>query len=69
MVVLNDRGVTPNHKALPSLTLLAVGEIWNERNAWVFHTPMFVILDKIKKEARLLVIMGAKHLGKLMPTE
>jgi hypothetical protein len=49
-------GITPHRKALASLTLLTVWEIWNERNARVFRnkqSPSFVILDRIKVEARL----------------
>jgi hypothetical protein len=49
-------GATPNRKAVASLTLLVTWEIWNERNARLFrnkHIPSFVLLDKIKKEARL----------------
>jgi hypothetical protein len=46
-----------------SLTLLVSWEVWNEINARVFrrkHTPSFVLLSNIKKEARLWVIAGAK---------
>jgi hypothetical protein len=38
----------------------------------VFHnklSPSFVLLDKIKNEARLWVLAGAKDLGNLMPGE
>jgi hypothetical protein len=65
-------GTTPQRKALASLTLLTVWEIWNERNASVFQKfflPSFVILDKIKQEARLWVIAGVKRLGRLLPGE
>jgi hypothetical protein len=63
---------SPNHKGLSSLTLLIVWEIWKERNARVFRkklSPMFVILEKIKCEARLWVLAGAKRLGIIMPRE
>jgi hypothetical protein len=66
------KGSTPQRKALASLTLLTVWELWTGRNARVFHnkhSPSFVILDKIKKEARLWVLAGAKRLGDLMPGE
>jgi hypothetical protein len=46
--------------------------IWEDRNARVFRhklLPTFVILDKIKCEARLWVIAGEKGLGELMPGE
>lgn len=59
-------------KGIASLTLLTTWEIWNERNARVFrnkHTPPLVLLDKIKTEARLWVLAGAKRLGDLMPRE
>jgi hypothetical protein len=65
-------GPTPQRKALASLTLLTVWELWKERNARVFwnkHSPMFVIVDKIKGEARLWVLAGAKRLGYLLPGE
>jgi hypothetical protein len=65
-------GLTPQRKALASLTLLTVWELWNERNARVFqnkHSPSFVIVDKIKGEAMLWVLAGAKRLGDLLPGE
>jgi hypothetical protein len=65
-------GASPHRKALATLTLLTVWEIWNERNARVFRNksaPTFVILDKIKCEARLWVLAGAKNLGSIMPGE
>jgi hypothetical protein len=46
----------PNRKAISSLTLLATWEIWNGRNAIVFHNKQAhskVLLDKIKKEVKL----------------
>jgi hypothetical protein len=62
-------GATPHRKALASLTLLTVWEIWSERNTKVFRnkqSPSFVILDKIKVEARLWAIAGAKRLGSIL---
>jgi hypothetical protein len=56
------KATSPNHKGLASLTLLVMWEIWKESNAWVFRkklSPTFVILDKIKCEARLWVLDGA----------
>jgi hypothetical protein len=47
-------------------------EIWQERNARIFNnrlSPTFVIVDKIKCEARLWVLTGARKLGDLMPGE
>jgi hypothetical protein len=50
-----------HRKGLASLILLTVWMIWEERNARIFKhklSPTFVILDKIKCEARLWVIAG-----------
>jgi hypothetical protein len=63
-------GPSMHRKGLATLTLLTVWEIWQERNATVFRnklSPSFVLLDKIKNEARLWVLAGAKGLGNLMP--
>ena len=63
---------SPNRKALASITLLASWEIWNERNARVFRNkfaPPTVVFNKIKAEARLWVVAGAKRLGEIMPGE
>jgi hypothetical protein len=63
---------SPNRKGLSSLTLLIVCEIWKEHNAMVFRkklSPTFVILEKIKCEARLWVLAGAKRLGIIIPGE
>jgi hypothetical protein len=65
-------GDTPCRKAVSSLTLLITWEIWNERNARIFrnkHAPTQVVIEKIKTEARLWVLAGAKHLGNVMPGE
>lgn len=60
------------HKGMASITLLVTWEIWNERNARVFknkHAPPTVIFDKIRNEARLWALAGAKHVNFLMPRE
>jgi hypothetical protein len=65
-------GATPNLKAITSLSFLVSSRIWNERNARVFcnkHAPPFMILEHIKRKARLWVLAGAKHLGDLLPGE
>jgi hypothetical protein len=65
-------GSSMHQKGLATLTLLTVWEIWQERNARVFRkklAPTFIILDKIKSEARLWILAGAKGLGDLMPGE
>jgi hypothetical protein len=62
-------GSTPNRKALASLALLIVWEVWLEQNSRVFHnkqSPSFVVVNKIKEEACLWVIAGAKKLGSIM---
>ena len=64
--------VYPNRKAVASLTLLTAWEIWSERNTRVFKkksAPSFVIFERVKREARLWALAGAKHLGNLMPRE
>jgi hypothetical protein len=63
-----------NHlqKGLASLVLLTVWAIWQERNDRIFRrklSPTFVILDKIKCEAKLWVLAGARRLGDLIPGE
>jgi hypothetical protein len=66
------KGASPHRKGLASLALLTVWEIWKERNARVFWHKLssaFVIFDKIKREARLWVLAGAKWLRDLMPEE
>jgi hypothetical protein len=55
-----------------SLTLLVTWEILDERNARAFHNKkasMIVILEKIKKESKLWVCVGAKRLSEIMPRE
>jgi hypothetical protein len=63
---------SPLRKGLASLILLVVWELWQERNVRIFHhklAPTFVIVDRIKSEARLWVLAGAKKLGELLPGE
>jgi hypothetical protein len=65
-------GSSASRKGIGSLTLLISWEIWCERNARVFrnkHAPSIVVLDKVKCEARLWVLAGAKRLGALIPEE
>jgi hypothetical protein len=65
-------GSSTRRKGIASLTLLISWKIWCERNARVFrkkNTPSMVVLDKVKSEARLWVLAGAKRLGTLMPGE
>jgi hypothetical protein len=65
-------GSSHHWKGLASLVLLTVWVIWQERNDRIFRrklSPTFVILDKIKCEAKLWVRVGARRLGDLMPGE
>lgn len=63
---------TANRKAMASITMLVCWVIWNERNARVFRkksTPLFYILKLIQDEAKLWVIVEARHLSIIMPQE
>jgi hypothetical protein len=58
-----------NRKAMATLILLISKEVWSERNARVFRNKQassHVVFDMIKREARVWVIAGAKHLGEMM---
>jgi hypothetical protein len=47
---------------MSSIALLVLLDIWSERNARVIRkkiVPPFVVLDKIRKEARLWMLAGA----------
>jgi hypothetical protein len=49
-----------------------VWEIWQELNARIFHhklAPSFIIVDKIKSEAILWALAGAKKLSNFLPGE
>jgi hypothetical protein len=51
------------------LTMLVSSTIWGKRNARVFRNhcaPSFILLDAIKRGARLWAIAGAKYLGQIM---
>jgi hypothetical protein len=65
-------GGMPHRKAMASVTLLVSWEVWNERNAGVFRSksaPAQVVFDRIRGEARLWVLAGAKSLSNLIPRE
>jgi hypothetical protein len=65
-------GRSPHHKALASLSLLVVWELWNEQNARVFrnkHAPSFAVFENIKREARMWMFADAKSLSDLIPGE
>jgi hypothetical protein len=60
----------PNRKSMSSLALFTISKLWNERNAMVYinnFAPGSIVLDNTRKEARLWIIVGAKHLGLLVP--
>jgi hypothetical protein len=59
-------------KWFASLIMVAYLEIWNERNARVFRNVAFMfslVVYRIKSEASLWSLAGAKHLGSIMPWE
>jgi hypothetical protein len=61
-----------NPKGVASLAMLMLWEVWKDRNNRVFNNkraPSQVVFDRVKNEARLWVIAGAKNLGYLMPGE
>lgn len=65
-----DRG--PPRKALASMLMLVSWELWNERNARVFRnvaTTVTMVTARIKEEARIWAIAGARHLCNVMPRE
>ena len=65
-----DRG--PPRKALASMLMLVFWELWNERNVRVFKnvtTTVTMVTSKIKEEARIWALAGARHLCDVMPRE
>uniref|UniRef100_A0A0A9BUB0 Reverse transcriptase zinc-binding domain-containing protein n=1 Tax=Arundo donax TaxID=35708 RepID=A0A0A9BUB0_ARUDO len=57
-------------KALQSLVILVTWELWNERNARVFRhkeLPVNSLVAKIKEEARIWAVAGAKHICAELP--
>ena len=59
-------------KAIVSVMMLVSWKIWKERNAKVFRntaTPTSVVVAKIKEEAHLWALAGARHLSTLMLRE
>jgi hypothetical protein len=59
-------------KAMASISMLVSWKVWSERNARVFrnkHAPVNVVFDKIRKEAWLWVLAGARRLDDQMPRE
>jgi hypothetical protein len=61
-----------HRKSLVSLIMLVSWEVWNERNARVFPnvaTLPTIVASKIREEAALWSLAGAKNLGSIMPRE
>uniref|UniRef100_A0A453PZ75 Reverse transcriptase zinc-binding domain-containing protein n=1 Tax=Aegilops tauschii subsp. strangulata TaxID=200361 RepID=A0A453PZ75_AEGTS len=61
-----------HRKALASVMMLVSWEIWKERNARIFRNmaaPTTIVVSRIKEEARLWALAGAKHLSLLMSRE
>ena len=59
-------------KATASVMMLVSWEIWKERNARIFSNtaaPTTVVVARIKEEAQLWALAGAKHLSSLMSRE
>jgi hypothetical protein len=59
-------------KSLVCLIMLVSWEIWNERNTRVFRkvaTMPTIVVSKIRGEAALWSLAGAKNLGSIMPRE
>ena len=56
-------------KAIRSLAMLIIWEVWKERNARVFNrheTSTTMLMEKIKAEANLWITAGAKDLGSVV---
>ena len=56
-------------KTQGSLVILVCWEVWMERNARIFNrteAPSFMVTAKIKDEASMWIIAGAKHLAHLI---
>ncbi|KAM3244770.1 hypothetical protein ACQJBY_056229 [Aegilops geniculata] len=65
-------GRSQSRRALLSLMLLISWEIWKERNARVFRStaiPVGVLVTRVKAEASLWCLAGAKYLCNIMPRE
>ena len=61
-----------SRKDMTSLAMLVTWEIWKERNARVFRNTAStanMVIDKIKEEAALWGLAGAKAFSSLMPRE
>jgi hypothetical protein len=59
-------------KSFTSLIMLVSREIWLERNAKVFRKISYlpsVVINRIRGDAALWSLAGAKHLGSLIPRE
>ena len=62
----------PNRSTMASITMLVTWTIYIERNVRVFchnSTAPTILMENIKKEARLWVIAGAKRFGQKLREE
>ena len=67
---INTRGHIK--KAIGSVLMLVMWEIWKEQNARVFHntaSPTTIITARIKEEGHLWALAGAKHMSAIMSRE
>jgi hypothetical protein len=70
MSFINSNGV--RRKSLVTFIMLVSWEIWNERNARVFRNIAMlpnIVVEKIRGEAALWSLAGAKNLSSIMPRE
>ena len=54
------------------MLMLVSWELWNERNARVFRnvaTTVTMVTARIKEEARIWALAGARHMCNVMPRE
>ena len=68
--VIHKRG--DKRKATTTLAMLVSWEVWNERNARVFGnkaTTSIMLIEKIKEEATIWCLAGAKALSSIVPRE
>ena len=73
IIRLMTNGESAQHKkALKTMLILILSELWKERNVRVFRNmsvPMGVILVRTKGKASLWSIAGAKSLSNVMTRE
>lgn len=68
--VIHKRGT--QRKAISSMAMLVSWEIWKERNARVFQNHVVsveMVVNKIKEEASMWCLAGAKAISSIMSCE